>query len=780
MHNWKFIALFFIFVYVNVQAQHITQNIKGTITDSQSGISLPGASVIILGTDPVFGTTTNIEGRFIIENVPVGRYDIQVTFIGYKPFIAKEIMLNSGKETVLNISMTESVEMLQQVEINANSNKNEPLNTMATVSARQVNMEEANRYAGGFDDPSRLVASYAGVSSGIENNAIVIRGNSPKGILWQMEGIAIPNPNHFGDYVSLGGGGLTALSSQTMASSDFFTGAFPAEYGNALSGVFDIGIRTGNTDEREYTFQAGLTGLDVAAEGPFKKGASASYLFNYRYSTLGLIAPILPDEMGILTYQDLSYKLNFPTKAGTFSFWGLGALDYQRSKAQDDSSKWENSDDNYDMNARLSMGAAGIKYKKVIGTKTYVQASLAATQNGINYTQSEYNNLMVLEPQQDVQDYRWKYTFSTFVNHKFSARHTNKSGFVYDWFWYNTRIQNRENTGAPLQTYADDKGNTTLLQAFSQSKISLRDNFIINAGLRAQYFLLNNNFSLEPRIGTRWNFLPRHTLSLAYGLHSQAERIQFYLVRQETPAGTVMPNKNLDFNKSHHLVLGYEYMIDENLVLKIEPYVQFLYDIPVVPGSYISTINLDELWDFNDSLVNEGNGRNLGIDLTLEKYLSKGYYYLFTASLFDSKYTGGDGIERNTRYNKGYVINALAGKEWKLGKDNQNLFGANLRFTYMGGDYIIPVDEAQTIDQGMIIEDYEHAWEEKLSDAPILSLSLNYRINKARHSSQWSLQIINVLGYKEYTGYSYDAAAQSIQKTADRLIIPNISYKIEF
>lgn len=780
MRPFLFTVLFSIILPGIINAQDITQVIRGTVVDNDSRIPLPGATVILLDTDPVIGTTTNAEGRFRIEDVKVGRYDIQVSFVGYKSFIAREIIVGSGKETVLEIELAESVESLKQVEIKASSSKTEPLNTMTTVSARQVNMEEANRYAGGFDDPSRMVSSYAGVTAGIENNAIVIRGNSPKGILWQMEGIAIPNPNHFGDYISLGGGALTALSSQTMATSDFFTGAFPAEYGNALSGVFDINIRNGNSDNREYTFQAGLLGIDIAAEGPFKKGSSSNYLFNYRYSTLGLIAPILPDEMGILTYQDLSFKLNFPTKTGIFSVWGIGAMDYQKSEAIDDSTKWETSDDRQNLSAILTMGATGVNFKKILGTKTFVQASVAATQNGINLSQSEYNDQLVMEPEQETVDYRWKYTFASFVNHKFSARHANKTGIIYDWLWYNTKIMNSKENGEPLETYADDKGNTGLLQAYSQSKIYLSGQLIINAGIRAQYFILNGNFTLEPRMGARWNFLPQHTFSFAYGLHSQLEKIEFYLVEQETQEGKIMPNKDLDFNKSHHFVVGYEYMINENLFFRAEPYFQLLYDIPVVPGSYISTINLDELWDFNDSLVNNGEGRNLGIDLTLEKYLSRGLYFLVTASLFDSKYTGGDGIERNTRYNKGYVINLLGGKEWKMGAYKQNLMGLNLRFTYMGGDYIIPVDEAKTIEQGEIVQDYNRAYEEKLTDAPLLSLSFTYRINKARHSSLWSFQVINLLGYKEFTEYSYDATTQTIEKQGDMLIIPNISYKIEF
>jgi hypothetical protein len=764
----------------SIKSQDFTQNIKGIVIDKDSRTPLPGATIVILGDGPPSGTTTALNGEFRIEGIKVGRYDIQFRYIGYKDYIAREILVTSGKETVLQIELEESVESLKQVEITASSNKSDPMNSMATVSARQVSMEEAGRYAGGFDDPARLVTSYAGVTYGINSNAIVIRGNSPKGLLWQMEGVPISNPNHFGDYITLGGGALTALSSQTVGSADFFTGAFPAEYGNALSGVFDIKMRNGNPDEREYTLQAGLNGIDVAAEGPFKKGAKSTYLFNYRYSTLGLLAPILPPEMGVLKYQDLSFKLNFPVGSGTLSVWGIGAYDYQGKDALGDSTEWKTIDDQTDFSARLTMGATGVSYKNILSPRTFFQATLAATQNGVNWTQSQYDTSMVLNPEHDVQDYRWQYTFTANLIQKFSARHTNKTGISSQWMWYDILMRHSAENGEPLITYGNDRNHTFLIQAFSQSNISVNDNLKINAGLHADYFTLNGKFALDPRIGVRWNFLPRHTAAVAYGIYSQIERIQFYLTEVPTPDGPVTPNKHLGFNKSQHIVLAYEFLINENLILKAEPYVQFLYDIPVVPGSYISTINLDGLWELNDSLVNEGKGRNIGIDLTLEKYLAKGYYYLVTASIYDSRYTGGDGVERNTRYNKGYVINLLGGKEWRIGGSKQDLIGANFRFTYMGGDYIVPVDEAGTSEAGEIVLDYARAYEEKLYDAPVLSMTLNYQRNRARHASVLSFQIINALGYKEFEEFSYDPSTNTIHMEKDRLIIPNISYKIMF
>ena len=214
--------------------------------------------------------------------------------------------------------------------------------------------------------------------------------------------------------------------------------------------------------------------------------------------------------------------------------------------------------------------------------------------------------------------------------------------------------------------------------------------------------------------------------------------------------------------------------------MKIEPYYQILFDIPVVPNSYISTINLDEIWSFNDSLINKGTGKNIGVDITLEKYLSKGLYYLITASLFDSKYTGGDDIERNTRYNRKYMINFLLGKEWFVDKNKNNILGINLRFSYMGGNYINPLNISETMASEEITEDYTKAYTYKLPDSRMLSASFNYKINKRKHTSSWIFQIMNALGDKDFKGYEFDKIKKTIEKKYDILIVPNISYKIEF
>ncbi|NVN95397.1 MAG: TonB-dependent receptor [Bacteroidetes bacterium] len=776
----KFIIAFGIFCLLAniINAQNITQNIKGKVIDKESQSSLIGASVVVAGTNPIMGASSDIDGNYFIKKVPIGRYTIKISYIGYEDMIINEVLIGSGKEVVLNASLKEKV--INSKEIVFKANKYESINSMVTLSARQLSVEEASRYAGGFDDPSRLASSFAGVSGNLGTNGVVIRGNAPKGLLWCMEGVEITNPSHFANVSSLGAGAITALSSQMLSNSDFITGAFPSEYGNALSGVFDIKLRNGNNEKREYTIQAGLVGIDLSSEGPFVKGKKASYLFNYRYSTFGLLAPVLPSEMGVLKYQDLSFKLNFPTqKYGIFSVWGIGALDYQGRNAINDSNSWKSDIDKQQYSTDLYMSALGINHKIILGNKTYINTSLAATGNGLSLDQKEYISILKLMPSNKIDNYTWKYSLTSFVNHKFSANHTNKTGIIISRLLYNMNVQKKDNNNM-LINYVNDKGSSYLMQAYSQSKYDITNDLTFNIGLHSQLFLLNNHYTVEPRIGLRWNFNPRQTIGISYGLHSQLEMLNFYFVQQQTSLGITEPNKNLDFSKAHHIVFSYDIKLTENAHLKFEPYYQFLFNIPVIPSSYYSLQNLENGIYFNDSLVNKGKGSNIGIDITFERFLNKGYYYLATASIFNSKYKGGDGIERNARFNKNYVVNLLGGKEWNVGRNKNNILNINAKLCLMGGDYYNPLNYSATYASQDIVENESKAFTLRKKDAQILSLSASYRINKLKHSSIWAISFINVLGYKEANTYYFDKTSNSIKQDVNQIVMPNFSYKLEF
>ncbi len=755
-----------------------TQLIRGVVRDGASDEPLMYATVTLLHTNPSLVTSTDTKGNFSISSVPVGRYDVEVTYVGYEPTIIKEVLLTSSKEVFLEIPLKENINELSEVVVKPTIDKTEPMNKMALGSARMLSVEEAKRYAGGFDDPARLASSFAGVGSNMGNNGIVVRGNAPKFLQWRLEDVEIPNPNHFAEVTTFGGGGLTALSSQVLGNSDFFTGAFPAEYGNALSGVFDIKLRNGSNRKMENTVQLGLIGIDVASEGPFKKDGNASYLFNYRYSTLSLLSPLMPDDADGTKYQDLSFKLNFPTKnSGTFSLWGIGLIDRSGQTAEIDKSKWEYLQDMEDQDVKQYMGAVGLSHKIMLKNDAFLKTTLAATVSGLDMHTERMDEQIQLQPKNIVQKTNWNFVLSSYINKKFSAKHNNKTGVQLTGLMYDMILENTETPGNLLELVTKENGFSGLLTAFSNSSINLSDQWTLNAGLVGQVFTLNGSYIVEPRVGVKWQFQPAHSWSLSYGLHSRLEMLNYYFIRSET--GEYL-NKDLGFTRSQHLVLSYDWNIGNDFHFRAEPYIQQLYDVPVIADSSFSFINLQDDWFIHEPLKNEGKGLNYGIDLTFEKFMSRGYYFMLTGSLFDSQFKGGDGVWYNTRYNRNYIFNFLLGREWMVGKSKQNIFNANVRLTYQGGERFSPVDYVASSICHDAIYDENNAFEEWLSPSFLGHFTVSYKINKKHLSHEFAIKMLNATGYKEYYGHRYNLKTNTVEENREATIIPNISYKIEF
>ncbi len=775
------IALFSIGVFNWCNAQTITQTVKGMVTDQNTQQALIGATITLVGSDPILGTITDFDGAFVLEQVPVGRQDFEIRMIGYESFLATEILVGSAKEIMLEIKLTPLTTNLDEVVVAYRRDKEKAINTLATLSSRQFTVEETQRYAGGLNDPGRLVSSFAGVAApSVSSNGISVRGNSPSGLLWRIEGVEVPSPNHFADLTIAGAGALTVLSSQMMGNSDFFTGAFPSEYGNATSGVFDINLRKGNSTNKEYTFQAGVLGLDFATEGPFRKDGDATYLFNYRYSTLGLVGAFLPSDAGVLKYQDVSFKIDLPTKsAGSFSLWGVGAYDAVDTEAED-MEEWESRSDRENSQTSLYMFASGLNYEQIINSRAVINSTLSLSGNGTTFKEQYVDDDLNAIPQSDARKNSYKLTLQSDLTSVLSDNHTNRTGFYLNSLAYDLQVGDAETVQSQPQTIVDEDGQSYLLQWYTQSKFDLSPKWTLNAGFHSQYFGLNKEFTLEPRVALDYKLGDKSNLALGYGLHSRIEPLSIYFVRDEDG---FQPNKDLNLMKSNHFVLSFNTKINDKVRLSVEPYYQSLHDVPVAPNGYISTLNIEDNLFFDEALISEGTGRNIGIDLTLERYFSKGFYYLFTTSIFDSKYTANDGIERNTRYNKNYVINAVFGKEWQVGRNKNNTFGANFRLNYLGGNRREAIDsQASILNQDVVYGETGNqiSFSEKDKDLPIGSFTLTYRKNKPRHASVWSLQVLNAGATEEFQADVFNTNTQSIESKFSGIIIPNISYKIEF
>ncbi|PWD97826.1 TonB-dependent receptor [Marinilabilia rubra] len=780
----------FLFVYLlivsSVFSQEPFQIVRGVVKDASSRETLPGANVLLR--EKGMGTITNMEGHFEFSEVPVGRYTLEVRFVGYNPAVIPEIVVGSGKEVVLNIDMEERVSQIEEVVVKSSFRKDRPINSMASVSARTFSVEEARRYAGSLDDPGRMAGNFAGVTTaGINVNAIVVRGNAPKGLLWRLEGIDIPVPSHFAGSNVAGGGGLTMFSSQVLANSDFYTGAFPAEYGNGTAGVFDMKLRSGNNRSFEYSGQVGVQGIEAAAEGPLKKDGQGSFLFNYRYSTMALVFKFLPEtkEMNeIPVYQDLSFKLNLPSpNGGTFSLWGIGGLSKSTSDGFDEAEKWEFPENRQKMRFEYNMGAGGITYKKSLSGQTFLRSTIAANAGQHLYSEKlrlDKENPSELSPKLFVENIEGKVTWSSLVTHKYNASLNLRGGFDANSLFYDLTGKARNIESGSFDHFLEGDGETWLMEGHLQGKYNFSDGFYMTAGVNASWFQVTDDFRLEPRLSMGMNLNPQHFISFGYGNHSQTEPLFIYYVTNGNEAAdeSIRPNKTLKRMGAHHFVIGYNWSPTNYFRVKVEPYYQALYDVPVVAKSPYSMLNFRSDWSFDRKLVNEGTGKNIGVDVTIERFLKNGYYYMVTGSVYDSKYKGGDDVERRTRYDGGYVLNLLGGKEWKV--RNRNLLGANLKITMRGPYWFHPVDEEATHMAKEVIYDEHKPFVDRYSNLEaITDFTLTYRVNGKKTSSVLALQIKNIAG-RQYQGKRYNLQKELVENEFFDSAIPFISYKIEF
>jgi len=770
---------FSIFGNDRLSAQDLTQIVRGFVLDQDSKIPLIGATVFIVGTDPILGASTDLDGRFSITGVPVGRNDLVIQYLGYEPKSIPQVDVGSGKEVVLKIEMMESTEQLQEVLISGDKKSSQPNNEMALVSTRSFSLEQSERFAASMNDPGRMALSFAGVNlTNDVTNEISIRGNSPKGLLWRLEGVEIPMPNHF-NIDGLYAGNVSILSNNLLDKSDFSTGAFPAEYGNALSGVYDLRLRTGNDQKREYTVQVGFLGLEASAEGPFVKGKRASYLVNYRYSTLGLFKAVGANLGGDLNtgFQDLNMKLNFPTKKlGTFSVFFVGGLSDAGFTAERDSSKWSGAweQKRVEEDYQNHFVATGIGHRFIINEQNYVHTTLAYTQTGNNLLHSYLTDSLELLDFWNYNVYNRAIRLSTQFNTKFNSRHNLRYGFNYNRLMFSLEDRWRDGWG----DFYRAGGEANFYQIYVQHRFRINSDITFIAGFHASYFDANEKLALEPRLAFDWRFAPKHKLSLGFGMHSRQESLSFYFVEDGNDAGKI--NRYLDNSRAIHVVLGYDYQILKTLNLHAEAYYQYLYGIPVrkKPNSF-SSINDNDAYE-KRALVNDGLGTNYGLELTLEKSFSKNYYVLFTGSLYNSIYQGSDNIWRNTRFNGNYITSLTAGKDFRVGKKGKNVVGLNIKLFYAGAGRVTPIDLESSIAEGQEVLDETRILEGRTPDYFRLDTRIHFKHNLRKIAWQVSIDIQNTTNRKNVIKEKYNANTESIDARYQQGLIPVLKFRVEF
>lgn len=736
----------------SAQSDSIVQTLRGTIVDAVTSSPLAGITVRVVGSDSTKrGGYTDTRGRFRVSRLPVGRYTLTALGVGREPLVIDNVLVTSGKEVVLSLTMNESY--ISSKEVTVVSSRDEDVmitnSEMATVSARAFNVEDTKRYAGALGDPSRMAQNFAGVVGANDSrNDIVVRGNSPAGMLWQMEGMNIPNPNHFAA-TGTTGGPVSMLNNNLLAKSDFFTSAFPANYGNAISGAFDLRMRDGNNEKWEYTAMMGFNGLEAGVEGPLGNGGS--FVANYRYSTLALFSLIGLDAGtggAVPQYEDLNARVVYPVgdaaKLTLFATAGRSNINFL---AQDIDTTKKNfyGDPNQDLRVKYGSFWSGLRYDQLFGESTSMSLTLGASgaREGATIDTLDWVSRIASRNTNVAADVITASAVGQ-IRHKFSGATTLIGGFLVDH--QNHSIAVRDRIGTPNEADRRRFDTTALLtQVYASLRHRITERFLATAGVHLQQYTLGDAIAVGPRLGLQYSLTDELTLSAGYGLHAQSQPVTTYSLLTVENGVTRATNADLGFTKAHHIVAGADWVPVSNLRFKIEGYQQSIFDVPVTiqPSSY-SALNggTDFAPDNQDSLVNNGSGRNIGLEFTGERFFADNWYALATVSIFDSKYTGSDGVERNTAFNTGYAANVLLGKEWPVGGGVTLI--SSVRAGFVGGRYLTPLDQQASQAAGQAVYDESRAFSERQTPYFRADVRVGYRWELGWSTMELTVDVQNV------------------------------------
>jgi hypothetical protein len=754
-------------------AQPFPSTIRGVVRDQETGKPMAEANLSIHSLNKT--ALSDAQGNYRFESIPAGRYLLSVSFVGYETIHIPEILLESGKEQIIDVPMTPAVGSLKEAVVLG-------AGTGGLSSVQAITIEQTLRYAATYMDPARVTTSFAGVAAPNDQaNGLVIRGNSPNSMQWRLEGLEIVNPNHlsnagtFSDRVTQTGGGVNILSTQMLGTSHFLTGAFPASYGNALSGILDMKLRRGNNEKREYIAQASLLGLDLAAEGPFSKKSKASYLANYRYSFTGLLG-----AMGVsfggedIRFQDFSFNIHVPTsKWGDFTIFGMGGVSNNTFHADRDTSTWEFQKDGYNILYKNKMGAAGVTHQVSLGERTSWHSAVAFSGLSTSRLAFRLNRQDLSEEtlaEDDVLE-KSRISANTILTHRFSNKVRLKTG-IYGTF------QHDELATPTLATRRMKSLEGIVIQPFASFNLKVSSVISAEVGAHHLYYSVSKSNSFEPRAALRFQMGASQQLSFSYGLHSQLQLPQVYHSGMSGNSA-LYPNRYLNPTRSHHYVTAYQRNFRNSSNIKLEAYWQELFDVPVsasVANSY-SVLNLIEN-SVSQNLKNTGKGRNYGVEATYQKLLTDQYYVLITGSIYHSTYMGSDEIRRSTRFNGGHTFAFTGGKEFS--KKEGSTWGINTKILWIGGFRDTPILSKNSETSQSTVYNQNQAFTIKMKDYFRPDLRIYWKKNHAKYNRTLAIDLQNVSGTKNEAYSYYDTYQKQVVRQYQLGLIPVLSYRWEF
>jgi hypothetical protein len=752
-----------------------TQTIRGRILDAVTNAPIPSASIVLSGkTD---GIASDTEGSFRLEKIAVGRYELTAKCIGYQSITLQNIVLESGKETVLDLKMSASNTVLESLEVSSSTPSLSKLSRPETI-----NMETLQRVPANFSDVGRMLTNIAGVASESDAaNHFSVRGLSPNAMQWYLEGAEIVNPNHLSnaatqtDRATQNGGGVSIFSTNVVERADFYKGALPTDGGNALGAIVDVHFRVGNDEHQETTLGVGLIGFDFSTEGSFSKKSKASYLINYRYSTVGLLAKMgvpLGDEAS--AFQDVSFKMRFPTKKmGIFDVFGMGGIS-ENVFVHKKRAEWLTQKDSQDITFKNQMGAIGASHLMRLGeTKTVWESVVVLSGLQNSRLSVGYNSAETLVRFYDFKSINRKLYIKTRLNHQFKAGYlvagvVIKNEFVDDNDFYqydylkNPNSQDSEKSGGQGMFYmpfADFSGN-------------FGEKWSYSVGLRANHFTYINKTSIEPTAVLKRNLRDNESIKLSYSRQSQLMTPSFYF----NPFwNSILTRADaLDFIKSDNVNLTYNKQLTNDVQLTTSLFGQFYSNVYSYQygNNYESWTLLDNLTPFGDyGLIGiNGKAQTFGIEANIAQNHLKGWFWQFNTTLFDASFREVNATKsRSLEHNNRFIVNAYFGKEWTLGSRQNKFLGFGSRTILRGGNV-----------QRLNADNFNTPELKQLKPYFRTDVNVYFKKNHRKWSSIVQLDIQNATNQENEQSYYYDRFLNKLTPQYQLGLLPNLSYKISF
>ena len=764
-------ALLLTFTSLAYGQNALTQTMRGRVLDAVTNAPIPSAIVILSKTKEKTPTVVvryeATNGIFRFEKTVVGRYNVSAQCVGFQSVTLSNVVVETGKETVIDLKMAASTTLLDSFEVRSTTTE------IAKIGlAQSVNMEALQRLPANFNDVARMLTTVAGVSAENDGaNHIAVRGLSPNAMQWFLEGSEIVNPNHLsnagtvGDRATQNGGGVSIFSTQVLERADFYKGSTPTGYGNALGGAIDVRFRNGNNERQETSLGIGLIGLDVATEGSFSKKSKASYLVNYRYSTVGLLSKLgvnLGDEA--TAFQDFSFKMNFPTqKIGDFAVFGLAGVSenvFVHKKRVD----WETQKDSQDITFKNRMGAIGATHSISFNKNTSWQTTAALSALEGNRLAVGLNALEQNVRVFDFNNIHRKFFVKSQVNHQFKSNVLSVGMVIKNEF-----VDNRDSyriQSSPSGKIVN-KGQGMFYMPFADFSSKIGKKWAYSLGLRATYFSFTENLSIEPTAMLQRQLRKNESLKLTYSRQSQMLPPALYF---STYYAKVVKKGELKFTESDNFNLTYDKRLSNDVQLSLTAFGQFYRNVYYFSRGFNFTdwSVLDNIDDLGDAIGFNGAAQTIGIELNIHQNNKNGLFWQINTTLFDASHKDG-GYKRPLAYSSNFIANAYIGKEWTLGSRQNRFLGVGSRTILRGGNQPIYYNSST----------YNFS-QRKVANYFRSDLNVYVKRNRKNWSSTLQLDIQNVTNRQNEQYYYFDSFTQKQTPQYQLGLLPNLSYKISF